>query len=163
VVLFGAEISFYYQNIETFQGDHRYSRITPYLQKLLALRVAHLLVVNFSQGKKPFTVNQIARTLEMPPPLVQEILTELVESGTVSRTPVKNEDGFAYQPAKAIDLLTIKHIVNALEQKGMTDIQFAQTVEVSALSGILRQFDEVVEQSSANMLLKDVPMDSNPK
>lgn len=162
VVLLGAEISFYHQNSETYQFHQTYSRITLYLRKLLTLRIVHLLVMNFSQGKKPLTVNQLAHAVELPLPLAQQLLTALVESKLVSGTPVKETAEFAYQPAKAIDLLTVKFVIDTLEQKGENDIHLAQTDEIAALSNILEQFDEIVEQNPANLLLKDIPTNKSP-
>jgi len=118
--------------------------------------------MNFSQGKKPLTVNQLAHAVELPLPLAQQLLTALVESKLVSGTPVKETAEFAYQPAKAIDLLTVKFVIDTLEQKGENDIHLAQTDEIAALSNILEQFDEIVEQNPANLLLKDIPTNKSP-
>lgn len=159
VVLLGAEISFHHQHIGTYQFVRRYSQIAPSLKKLLVLQVAHLLVVNFSQGKSALTTGQIAHNLELPVPVVLQILTELVESGTMSRISIKGESEFAYQPAKAINLLSIKSILDALEQKGDHDLPLSTMEKLPAMIDLLRQFDEVVEHCSANVLLKDIPAD----
>jgi membrane protein len=156
VVLFGEEISFYHQNIEVYQHDDQFSSLSLAFQKLLALRIVHLIIIHFSQGKPPLTDHHIADTLTLPLPVVQQHVTELVASGILSNTPLNDDDDFAYQPAKAIDLLTVKSVLDALEHQGRNTAQFIQENEFSVFADILQQFDQAVAQSPANRLLKDI-------
>lgn len=159
VVLLGAEISFYYQHGEVYRSKRRYECITPAIKKLLALRIVHLVVMNFLKGEKPLASSQIANLLELPLPLIRQLLAELVKGGIVSGVSGKEPEKLTYQPARAVDLLTVKSIIDALEQQGEDDIPLVQTEEVAALSDILRQFDEAIAQHPVNILLKDIPLD----
>jgi membrane protein len=156
IVLFGAELSFAHQNVETYEFEPDCSALSYGFKKLLTLRVAHLLVKDFSQGNKPLSAVQIANTLEVPIRLVRDILYALVRSGIVSEI-CDNEDAEpSYQPARNIDSLTIKYVIDRLEQQGSDDIPVMKSKELEKLSGCLQAFDEVVEKSPANMQLKDI-------
>jgi membrane protein len=161
VMLLGAEIAFYHQNIEAYQHDHQFSSLSLSLKQLLALRIVHFLIINFSQGNPPLTDHHIADTLKLPLPLVQKHLTELIASGIISNTPVNDDNDFAYQPAKAIDLLTVQFVLNALEHQGRNTAQFIQENEFSVFADILQQFDRTVAQSPANRLLKDISLEGH--
>ena len=63
---------------------------------------------------------------------------------------------FTYQPALDINLLTIKYITDALDQRGVSHIPVAQTEELKALSETLKELGEAIEHSPANKLLKDI-------
>jgi len=156
VVLFGAEISFAYQNVDTYEFETDTRRISPAFKKLLALQITHLLVNNFSKGEKPLTANQISQALEMPVRLVRQILNELVESGIFSSTKSNIDKDPAYQPARDINLFTVKYIIEALEHRGSNDIPVAQTSKLQALSETLETFGDEIEKSPANRLLTDI-------
>ncbi len=156
IVLFGAEISFALQNIDTYEFEPDCSRVSPSFKKLLSLQTAQLLVKSFSDGEKPLTANQISHTLEIPIRLVHQILYELVECGVAAETRTKEDKEFAYQPARTVSVLSIEYVINALDRSGTDKIPVAQTRELKILSETLQTFNDTIERSSANRLLKDI-------
>jgi len=156
IVLFGAEISFALQNIGAYEFEPDCSRVSLAYKRLLALEITHLIAKNFSREVKPLTANQIAHTLEIPIRLVHQILCELVECGIAIETKIEEEIEFAYQPACTINLLTIKHVIDALDKDGVDDIPVAQNRELKILSNTMETFNDAIEKSSANKLLKDI-------
>jgi membrane protein len=156
VVLFGAELSFASQNVETYEYEPDSSKVSHAFKKLLTLQVAHLLVRNFSRCEPPLIDSQISMRLEIPIRLLHQILYELVESGLFIETRTKDDNNFGYQPACDINKLAIMNILEAIEQNGTDGIPFAQTQELTVLSESLKQFSEEMENSPANKLLKDI-------
>jgi membrane protein len=156
IVLFGAEISFALQNIDTYEFEPDCLRVSTSFKKLISLQTAHLLIKNFSNGHAPLTAIQISHTLETPIRLVSQILYEFVESGIASETKTEEYNQFAYQPSRDINILTIKYIFDALEQRGTDEIPVAQTRELKTLSEALKTFNDTIEKSPANRLLKDI-------
>ena len=119
--------------------------------------MTHLLVINFARGKTALSKTQIAQALDFPPSLTRDILEQLVESGIISRIVVKNDDDFAFQPAKSIELLSVTYVVDALEQTGIREIPSTKVEEFATFSNIFSQFNEVLERHPVNVLLKDIP------
>jgi membrane protein len=156
IVLFGAELSFANQNVDTYEYEPDCLNISPGFKKLLTLQVAHLLIRNFSNGEKPLTYSQISSRLAMPVRLVHNIIFDLVESGLVSEIKTKADKEFAYQPARDIHLLTIQYVLEALERNGTETVPVAKTEEYQALSAALKNFSDAMESSPANKLLKDI-------
>jgi membrane protein len=156
IVLFGAELSFANQNVDTYEYEPDCLNISLGFKKLLTLQVAHLLIRNFFNGEKPLTYSHISNRLAMPVRLVHNIIFDLVESGLVSEIKTKADKEFAYQPARDINLLTIKYVLEALERKGTDTVPVAKTEEYRALSAALKNFSEAMESSPANKLLKDI-------
>ena len=156
IVLFGAELSFASQNVDTYEYEPDCLNISPGFKKLLTLQVTHLLVKNFSNGEKPLTYSQISNHLNMPVRLVHQIIFDLIESGLVSETRTKADKEFAYQPARDINKMTIHRVLEALDQKGTDDIPVAKTEDYQALSDALQNFGEAMEKLPANKLLKDI-------
>ena len=156
IVLFGAEISFAYQYVDTYEFEPDCRHISPAFKTLLTLNIAHLVISTFSKGGMPLTASNISYSLEIPIRLVQQILDELVEAGIFSNTDIKKNKESAYQPARDINTITIKSIIDALDQKGVDNIPVAQTEELKSLSEVLQSFSNEIKKSSANRLLKDI-------
>ncbi len=156
IVLFGAEISFAYQYVDTYEFEPDRRQISPAFKRLLTLQIAHRVISTFSKGKLPLTASNLSQALEIPIRLVQEVLDELVDSEILSITEIKGNEILAYQPARDINIITIKSIIEALEQKGVDNIPVAQTPELQSLSEVLSTFSDEIENSPANCLLKDI-------
>ena len=92
----------------------------------------------------------------MPVRLVHNIIFDLVESGLISEIKTKSDKEFAYQPARDINLLTIKYVLEALDRNGTDTVPVAKTEEYRALSDALKNFSNAMESSPANKLLKDI-------
>jgi membrane protein len=156
IVLFGAEISFAYQYVDTYDFEPDRRLISPAFKKLLSLHITHLIISVFSRGKPPLTASKISQILEIPLRLVKQILDELVEIEILSNTERKNNTEVFYQPARSTNLITIRSVIQALEQKGVNNIPVAQTAELRQLSEALKTLNEEFEKSPANRLLKDI-------
>ena len=157
IVFFGAEISFAYQYVDTYDFEPDRRHISPAFKKLLSLNITHLIISVFSQGKMPLTASKISQILEIPIRLAQQILDELVEIDILSNTERKeNNKEVFYQPARSINLITIKSVIEAMEQKGVNNIPIAQTAELKHLSEALKTLDDEIEKSPANCLIKDI-------
>jgi membrane protein len=156
VILLGAEISFAHQNVDTYEFEPDCLTVSYSFKRLTSLRIAHLLIDNFSKGEKPLTATQISHALEMPIRLVRQLLYELVDSGIISETNTQEYKQLAYQPAKDIKKLTIKHVVDAIEQRGTDAIPLLETKEVNKISECLASFSQAIEKSSSNIALKDI-------
>jgi len=156
IVLFGAEISFSYQYVDTYEFEPDLRQISPAFKRLLTLQVANRVISTFSKGKMPLTASNLSQALEIPIRLVQQLLDELVESEIFSITEIKENEKLAYQPARDINIITIKSIIDALEHKGVDNIPVAQTPELQSLAEVLWTFSAEIEKSPANLLLKDI-------
>ena len=156
VILFGAELSFAHQNVETYEFEQDYLAASYSFKKLLSLLITHLLVKNFCKGEQPWHVERISHTLEIPIRLVRQILFELAQSGILSEVRKDNGKDVAYQPAIDVAKITVKYVIEALEQQGSSAIPVRQTSELNKLSDCLSTFAGDIEKSPANILLKDL-------
>jgi membrane protein len=156
VVLFGAELSFAHQNVETYEFEQDCRSVSHSYKRLLSLLVAHHLVQNFCNGAKPSGASQISQKLEIPIRLVREILYELAESGVVSEVKTESDKEAAYQPGRDVEALTVKYVIDALEKRGYSAIPVIKSAEVDKLSDCLDKFGKAVEESPANIALKNI-------
>ena len=156
IVLFGAELSFANQNVDTYEYEPDSLKVSTGFKKLLTLQIVHLLIKKFANGDKPLTDIQISGQLQIPIRLVHSILFELVASDLVSEIRTDIDKEFAYQPACDINKMTIQFVLDALDHKGTEDIPVAKTEGHQALFDALKDFNAAMEKSPANKLLKDL-------
>ncbi len=156
IVLFGAEIAFAHQNVETYEFEQECLTVSHAFKRLLSLRVLHMMVRDFWRGEKPYTSRQIAHDLEIPIRLVNEILFELVASGLASEVKTDEGRGVAYEPGRDPDTMTNKNVIDTLEHHGSDEIPVAQSEELRQLSESLKSFSDAMEKTEANRKLKEI-------
>jgi membrane protein len=119
IVLFGAEISFASQNHITYEYEPGGLKVSPAFKRLLTLQVAHLLIHNFKEGQRPLTDSRISECLGMPIRLLHRILRELVSARLFVQTRTKVDGKYGYQPARDINGLSIRNVIEAIDQNGV--------------------------------------------
>ena len=156
IVLFGAEICFGHQNVETYQLEPASQRASFSFKKLLALTITHLVVSKFQRGKKPATAPQIAHELEIPIRLAHDILYELVEAAILIETAAEIQEEVGYNPARAIDCITVGYVIDSLEHLGFESIPVQGSEALSKLSNTLKSISDSIQTSPTNIPLKDI-------
>ncbi|MCF8063584.1 MAG: YihY/virulence factor BrkB family protein [Deltaproteobacteria bacterium] len=156
IVLFGAEISFAHQNVDTYEFEKDCLTASRAFKRLISLRIVHLLVHNFSKGLPPWSALRISQHLEIPIRLVNQLLYELLDAGVLTESRAEGNQETGYQPGRDPDALTIKAVLDALDHLGNEAIPIARTEELERLSRCLQGFGEVVEASPHNRLLKSI-------
>jgi membrane protein len=156
IVLFGAEVSFAHQNVETYEFEPDCLSASNSFKTLLSVLITQRLVRRFCDGEKPGDAAYLSHELEIPVRLVRQLLYDLSESGIISEVRKGEDRELAYQPAVDVNKLTVKFVIDRLEQRGTSSIPVLQSAEMDKLSGSLRQLSELVDKSPANLLLKNV-------
>lgn len=156
IVLFGAEISFAHQNVDMYEFEPDSNLVSYSFKKILTLRIVNLLVKHFHKGEKPLTATEISHILEIPIRLVRDILFNLTNSGIIAEVQTGVYKQVAFQPALDVNLLTIKSVIDTLENRGEDNIPIAQNKELEAISNSLKEFDKQIKNSSANKLLVEI-------
>jgi len=153
IILFGAEIAFAHQNVDTYEMEPEDLHISAAMKRRLLLYIAHLVVGTFARGEKPLTAPLIACRLEIPIRLTRSIIHDLTESGIFSQIKTENDKEFAYQPARDIGTLTVRSVIDAVEKNGDDEINLAPSETLGNISGTLASFDDVMAASPANRLI----------
>jgi membrane protein len=156
IVLFGAEVSFAHQNVETYEFEPDCLSASQSFKTLLSLLITQRIVKRFCNGDKPGDASELSHELEIPVRLVRQILFELSESGVLSETRTGQDKEPAYQPAIDIDKMTVKFVIDRQRERGTSNIPVSKSAEFDKLTGCLKQFGETIDKSPANVLLKNL-------
>jgi len=158
VVLFGAEISFAEQNVESYEYEAETSEISYAYKRLLSLYVLHLIVHNFRQNQEALRSQDISIRLEMPIRLVRQIIYNMMNAGLVSELLTETEKQMAYQPAFDINQMSVHKVIDALEKTGSDNIPVLETLSYRKLKRILEGYRESISPDQKETLLKDIDL-----
>lgn len=156
IILFGAEVSFAHQNVDTYEFEPDCLQVSRATKRLLGLWLVNLVAKGFSRGERPRTAQELSRESGIPIRLAQELLFELVESGVLATVADEQRRAPAYQPAVDIGLLTIHRVTDTLENRGTDTLPLVKTKELERIADSLRCLEKAIERSPANMPLKDI-------
>jgi membrane protein len=156
VVLLGAEISFAEQHVDTYEFEPDCNKVSKNLKRLLALRITQLCVRNFQAKGEPWSAVQISDCLGVPIRLVRQSLSELTEARVLSEVRTEEEKTAAYQPARAIGSLTVREVIDLLDQSGVDAIPYRESPEWEKLAERLGLFNETIKTSSVDIALADL-------
>jgi len=155
VVLFGAEISFAEQNVDTYEFEPDCLKVSLSFKRSLALQITQLCVKNFTEEIAPWRAADISHHLELPIRLVNQIIFELSQAGILSE--VKLEDNqTGYQPALDVDKITIQKVLNIMDRHGLDTIPVIESKELKVIKSALSDFDKSISKLPSNKLLKDI-------
>jgi membrane protein len=156
IVLFGAELSFANQNVDHYELETEIQNISTRYRRVVSLLIANLVVKNFIDGKQPLTAVQIAEKLDMPVRLARMIIFDFTETDIFSEVKTGKEKEAAYQPAISDTKLSVKYILDKLDNKGVNTMPIHSNVELENIHKVMNEFDRVLYDNKGNILVKDI-------
>jgi len=156
VLLYGAELAFAFQNVDTYEFEQDCIEASPAFKRLLTLRILQAIVHRFAAGEPPMDSAGIAAQLDIPIRLVRQLTFDLVECGLLNIVQDEEHKPRRYQPARDIHALTIACVMTALDHHGKEDIPVAESVELDRLRKAISAIGSSLATSPGNKLLKDV-------
>lgn len=161
IVLFGAEVAFANQHLRTYQGGRRASLASMVEREQLALRIMLLVGQRFLVGKPPWAADDLAKRLNAPVRLVTELLHILAEKRLLTAV----SDGQAYLPARDLERIGIKDILDTLRTFGEPQMVRAKGDHKEVVDEVVEEVDRAVSttlggKNLKNLLLSEHPVDS---
>ncbi|MFQ5847651.1 MAG: YihY/virulence factor BrkB family protein [Candidatus Methylomirabilales bacterium] len=158
IVLFGAEVAFAQQHLHTYQGGRRASLASMAERERLALRIMLLVGERFLVGKPPWTGDGLAKRLNAPVRLVTELLHILAEKHLL----VAVSDGEVYLPARDLEGISIKEILDTLRTFGEPQRLFAKGDHGPVVDEVVDAVDRAVSTTLGGKSLKTLLREHNP-
>ena len=159
-LLYGAEVSYAFENIKTMGFKTDYTRISIRAQKIILLRIVSYIVKCFRDPETPPpSATKIARDLGISGQLVNHLLEDLVEEGLITETVNKEKDETGYQPGIPPEKLTAHKILQVMEDRGKTEIPIKVDSEVRKIKKILNEIENKLKESPENIKIEDLSLD----
>lgn len=156
VVLFGAELTYAHQNVDHYELENEINNISDRYKRVIALMIANLVVKNFNEGNRALTSTEISQKLDLPLRLARTIINEFIETGIFNEVKITDDKEIAYQPGITDSKLTVKYIIDKLDEKGVNQLPIENGRELETVNRLMKDMDEVLNTTKGNSLVKDI-------
>jgi membrane protein len=156
VVLFGAEVSFAWQNVDTYEYEPDCLAASQRFKQLVSLCLMQLVVERFQQGKEAPLAAEMSHDLDTPIRLVNELLYELRRADLLRETSTAEHIEPGYLPARPIEKLTVAGVLKELTNLGTENVPLAATDQVKKLRAAMETFGKIIQDSESNLLLREL-------
>lgn len=151
IVLLGGEISYAWQNMNSFLKQRYFGNATPFERQKLAVLIMIFLAKRFHDGQSLPSVNALSDTLMAPVDLISDLFKRMQEAGYTVLTDMEGCE--VYAPARALDDVRVFDIIRVINMDGQNRIFKEFENKFSFLDGLFGQLGEDTQKSEANMTL----------
>jgi membrane protein len=116
ILLYGALLSFAYQNEKTFAMEQFVDTASHAYKEAVAVRAAVDMTRRFRKGQQALTVAEMAEQWNIPTRLLNDLMDQLTEAGLVSMCA---SDPVRYQPGRAPETTHINDIIRVVREAGV--------------------------------------------
>ncbi|QJB57592.1 YhjD/YihY/BrkB family envelope integrity protein [Pseudodesulfovibrio sp. zrk46] len=151
IVLLGAEVSYSWQNINSFVKQRYFGEATPFERQKIAVLMMIVLTKRFHRGQQLPSVEEISDGLMAPTSLVSDLFILLQKAGYTVLT--ENQEQEVYAPARALDKVRILEIIRVVNMDADNRVfqEFAE--KFGFLDKLFEKLGEATMGSEANMTL----------
>lgn len=125
ITLFGAQLSYAIQNIDSFTFGHVVDKTSRRYQDFVALLILQRILKRFDKvGAEPYTVEELSRECKIPLRLTAKVLSRLVQTGLIVELNWgKDNESRCYQPALSPEHLSVGFAIRQLDRYGTEDFR----------------------------------------
>ncbi len=156
VILFGAELSFGYQNIKKYVFEQESYHISLDYRRRVILVVLHRIADNFSKGGDPYDSDQLAQVLNIPVRIVRDVLFDLEQARLIVSIDEDLAKSEKYLPFRDLSNTRVMDIFKAIEQVGYQNADMEACVDLRSASTVIEQIEALVRESDRNVLLSEL-------
>lgn len=156
IVLFGAELSFSFQNVDHYELEDDIVSLSPRYKKAIALMIANLVARRFYNHESPLNAAEISTQLDLPSRLTKDVLNELVDAGLFVEIRADGDEEIHYLPGVTESKFTVQYFINTLEKKGTNSLPINDTNELIHINRLMAEMDKTMDTHLGHMSIKDI-------
>jgi membrane protein len=150
IFILGARLSYSLQHLEECEYENLSLNASYRYQMLLTLYAINKSTASGGRLSSDFMYKE----LNIPPALT-DIILERLHSSKIFKV-YRDSKGMFYKPEFDLDKITIKELVDKIEQAGINNIKFIRDESLFHLEEILNEFDLKLMKAKENILLKNL-------
>ncbi|MEN8687801.1 MAG: YhjD/YihY/BrkB family envelope integrity protein [Desulfuromonadales bacterium] len=161
IVLLGLEMTYSTQNLRSIRQDIRGARVNFASIEFIALTVLLCVGRRFYHGQPAMGQDELIEKLAVPSRLLRKILDELTSLGFIAEV-VRDFEGTAYQPARALEKIELHDVLRGLAADGVDYSHLTDTPERLAVAGVSEILQEAESRALEGMTLRDLVLRVEP-
>ncbi|MFI3331062.1 MAG: YihY/virulence factor BrkB family protein [Rikenellaceae bacterium] len=157
ILLFGAELSYAYQNIHNYEQERELKHISLKTRMKVMVAIMVDLIRNFKQNNGALDTETLAQRLDLPNRLVCDVIFDLETAALVCAVKDNNEDKISkYIPARDINSITVSEVMLSVQNTGKQVKEMGYSQEVAKISEQIDKLEDIMNSSNENKLLIDL-------
>jgi membrane protein len=156
IVLIGAQLAASHQYEPRLRQAVRARNVDQELREALAVALAAAVSERFVEGRPPATSTALSSALEVPAPVVDQVLEALVRAGVLVRVSQRGEPG--YDPGRDLDSVRLVDVEDAVRQDPSASSlkSLLERAVGPALGAVLRSRHDLAAADSGNLTLRQL-------
>ena len=157
IVLFGAELAFAHQHVDTYEFEEDSRTASLEFQRLACLALAHACVKDLVDENDPPTAENLAARLGLPMRFVNLMLERLEQARVLA--PIQHEDAQGprrWQPAMDVEAMSVASVLRKLERSGTDSLPLHDSPAIERLRASLGGFSEQLAKSPQNITFREL-------
>lgn len=159
-LLFGAEVSFAYQNEKNYIEGKTSENTAFALKEKIALGIMYALSFSFEKGKKAQTAENLANILNVPVRIIREILFIFCEKKLLDEI-ADDKKKIMFQPAVPVENIKVVDVFFALKNYGTQHFALEEGFAGGKVSMIAGEMEELCRKSGLNKNFKELLEEKN--
>lgn len=155
MILLGAKLCFAIQNVDAFEFMSENIHLSHRFRLICSLHLAQYCTKKFVREESPPSALELSNRLAIPLPLTNNLLYQLEKAEVLVKVRREHDQEEAYQPGRSPESLTIKRTMDMINERGEV-IPLSPSHELTLILKNLEKFGVAMEESDANILLKDI-------
>jgi len=160
IVLVGAGVAFYRQHPEYLVPVGRGTRISSRAQQRLALILLTAVGERFRRGQRPWTEYGLAQRLNVPAPVISDLLDILRQGGLIVQT---EEDPPTYLPAQDLEHMRVRDVLDVVANARDSAHLNISYPEFKVVDELVETIDHSVAAALDDLSIKDLVDRSLPR
>lgn len=156
IVLFGAELSYSYQNVDHYELEDEIEKISPRYKKVIALMIANLVTKRFYNHEAALSAVEISEKLDLPSHLTRIILNEFVDTGIFVEINPETDQDIVFLPGVTESKFTVQYLIDSIEKKGINSLPINDTKELIHINKLMVEMDKSMDTVLGHMNVKDI-------
>ena len=156
IVMFGAELSFGYQNVERYKYERLSSGVSYDYRKKIMLLIMHRIACSFTRGEEQLDSEQLGGILNIPVRIVRDTLYDLEQAGLLISVEDEKNRTVRYYPAKDVSGMRVYDVIRAVESHGVSHFDLTEYEELQSVNKLFAKWESELEHSGNNILLLDI-------
>ncbi|MUM78124.1 YihY family inner membrane protein [Pseudodesulfovibrio sp. F-1] len=151
VVLLGCEVSYAWQNLNSFVRQRYFGKATPFERQKIAVLMMSLLAKRFHDGRPLPSVEEISEGIMAPATLVSDIFQVLQRAGYTVLTD--EHDREVYAPVRSLDEVRVLDVVRAVNMDAANRVFRDFAEKFGFIDELFKKLGQDAMSSQANMTL----------
>ena len=158
ILLFGSNLAFYIQNPSSLKMRREGFEMSNRVKERLALLLMQIIARNHHHGNEPPSLHELTEETSAPQTVVRYVLKKLMAKKLLIES---NQNPVGYLPAKALDVLMVFDVINAVRTAEEEHFLSASMLALpNNTLAIAYQMDEAIERALKNKTIQDLVLDT---